>query len=73
VNWKSAEHSALTAVAAIASLLVARLFRLPEDYWSAITTLAILQSTLGAALTVSGQRFAGTALGECQPKPSPEP
>ena len=45
------------------SLIVARLFHLPEDYWAAITTLVILQSTLGAALTVSEQRFAGTALG----------
>jgi uncharacterized membrane protein YgaE (UPF0421/DUF939 family) len=45
------------------SLFVARLFRLPEAYWAAITTLIVMQSTLGAALTVSGQRFAGTALG----------
>jgi uncharacterized membrane protein YccC len=44
-------------------LLTARLFRLPEIYWSAITTLVITQSSLGAALTVSWQRFAGTVLG----------
>jgi uncharacterized membrane protein YgaE (UPF0421/DUF939 family) len=47
----------------MASLFVARLFRLPEAYWAAITTLIVMQSTLGAALTVSEQRFAGTALG----------
>jgi uncharacterized membrane protein YgaE (UPF0421/DUF939 family) len=39
------------------------LFRLPEAYWSAITTLVITQSSLGAALTVSWQRFVGTTLG----------
>jgi uncharacterized membrane protein YccC len=56
-------HSARTAIVAVASVLVARLFRLPETYWSAITTLVITQSSLGAALTVSWQRLVGTALG----------
>jgi uncharacterized membrane protein YgaE (UPF0421/DUF939 family) len=56
-------HSARTAIAAAVSLLAARLLRLPEAYWASITTLIVMQSTLGAALTVSGQRFAGTALG----------
>jgi uncharacterized membrane protein YccC len=42
---------------------VARLFKLPEAYWAPITTLVITQSSLGAALTVSRQRFVGTALG----------
>lgn len=56
-------HSARTAVAAVVSLLVARLFRLPEAYWAPITTLVITQSSLGAALSVSWQRFLGTALG----------
>lgn len=52
-----------TAVAAVVSLLVARLFRLQEAYWAAITTLVISQSSLGAALTVSEQRFIGTTFG----------
>jgi uncharacterized membrane protein YccC len=56
-------HSARTAVAALASLLVARVFHLPEAYWAPITTLVITQSSLGAALAVSWQRFVGTALG----------
>jgi uncharacterized membrane protein YgaE (UPF0421/DUF939 family) len=56
-------HSARTAVAAVVSLLAARLFKLPEAYWAPITTLVITQSSLGAALTVSWQRFVGTALG----------
>jgi uncharacterized membrane protein YgaE (UPF0421/DUF939 family) len=56
-------HSIKTAVAAVASLLIARFCRLPESYWGAITTIVIMQSTLGAAWTLSKQRFAGTALG----------
>ena len=56
-------HSARTAAAAVVSLLVARLFKLPEAYWAPITTLVITQSSLGAALTVSWQRFIGTVLG----------
>jgi uncharacterized membrane protein YccC len=56
-------HSLRTAVAGMASLLVARLFQLPEADWAPITTLVITQSSLGAAVAVSWQRFVGTALG----------
>ena len=56
-------HSARTAVAAVASLLTARLFKLPESYWAPITTLVITQSSLGAALGISWRRLVGTALG----------
>ena len=61
--WPVVVHSARTAVAAVVSVLVARLFRLPEAYWAPITTLVITQSSLGAAFAVSWQRFVGTALG----------
>lgn len=57
------EHSVRTAVVAIASLLTARLFRLPEAFWAPITSLVITQSSLGAAFSVSWKRFVGTALG----------
>jgi uncharacterized membrane protein YccC len=56
-------HAARTTVAAVASLLIARSFRLPEAYWAAIATMIVMQSTLGAAWTISKERFAGTALG----------
>ena len=56
-------HSSRTAVAAVASVLAARLFHLPETYWAPITTLVITQSSLGTALAVSGERFVGTMLG----------
>jgi len=62
-NPPSLAHSVRTAVAAMASLLVARLLRLPEAYWAPITTLMIMQSSLGTALPISAQRFAGTMIG----------
>jgi len=62
-NPSSTTHSARTAVAAVASLLVAHVFRLPEAYWAAIATLVTMPSTLAASLPISAQRFAGTAVG----------
>jgi uncharacterized membrane protein YccC len=62
-NPSTLEHSLRTAAAALVSLLVARLFRLPETYWAAISTLIVMQSNLGAALPISAQRFIGTAMG----------
>ena len=62
-GWAVLVHSARTAVAAVASVLVARLFGLPEPYWAPITSLVITQSSLGAAFAVSWQRFVGTVLG----------
>jgi uncharacterized membrane protein YgaE (UPF0421/DUF939 family) len=56
-------HSIRTTVAATVSLYAARLVGLPEAYWATITTLVITQSTVGAALTPSRQRFVGTGLG----------
>ena len=60
---KRSVASIRTAVAAVGSLLIARFCRLPEPYWAAVTTIVVMQSTLGAAWTVSKERFAGTALG----------
>jgi len=65
-GWKGSPvlvNSIRTAVAAVFSVVAARLFQLPETYWAAFTTLVITQSSLGAALAVSWQRFVGTALG----------
>lgn len=63
LHWSVLVHSVRTAAAAVVSVLAARLFRLPEAYWAPITTLVIAQSSLGAALKVSWERFVGTALG----------
>jgi uncharacterized membrane protein YccC len=62
-NGREFVHALRTTVAAVASLLIGRLFRLPESYWAAITTIVVMQSTLGAAWTISRQRFTGTAIG----------
>jgi len=62
-NPPSLTHSLRTALAALASLLVAQLLRMPEAYWAPITTLIVMQSSLGAALPISAQRFVGTLLG----------
>jgi uncharacterized membrane protein YgaE (UPF0421/DUF939 family) len=63
VDRKELIHSLRTTVAAVASLVIAGLFKLSEAYWAAVTTMIVMQSTLGGALTVSKQRLAGTALG----------
>src|SRR5271166_4817441 len=63
MGWPTVVHSARTAVVAVVSLLAARLLRLPQAYWAPITTVAIMQSSLGAAFSVSWQRLMGTALG----------
>jgi uncharacterized membrane protein YgaE (UPF0421/DUF939 family) len=51
-----------TTVAAVASLLLARLLKLPEFYWAPISAIVIIQSTINPR-TLAWQRFAGTALG----------
>lgn len=63
LDSQALRHSARTAVAAVASLLAAHLFRLPEAYWAVVTTLIVMQSDAGAAWRVSVRRFTGTALG----------
>jgi uncharacterized membrane protein YgaE (UPF0421/DUF939 family) len=54
--------AARTTVAAVVSLLLARLLKLPESYWAPISAIVIIQSTINPR-TVAWQRFAGTALG----------
>jgi uncharacterized membrane protein YgaE (UPF0421/DUF939 family) len=55
-------NSARATVASVASLLLARILKLPESYWAPISTIVILFSTINP-LTLAWQRFAGTALG----------
>jgi len=62
-NLPSIGHSVRTALAATASVIVARLVQMPEAYWAAIATLVVMQSTLGATLTLSVERVVATALG----------
>jgi uncharacterized membrane protein YgaE (UPF0421/DUF939 family) len=70
VNWarrfglsrQTLTNSVRTAIASMASLLVARSLKLPEFYWAPISTIVILLSTINP-LTLAWQRFAGTAIG----------
>jgi uncharacterized membrane protein YgaE (UPF0421/DUF939 family) len=63
LNASALKDSARTAIAALISLIVARFAGLPEAYWAPIVALIIVQSTLGAALKISGQRLVATAIG----------
>lgn len=54
--------SVRTTLAAVASLLLARVMKLPEFYWAPISAIVIIQSTIDPR-TLAWQRFAGTALG----------
>ena len=62
-NLPSIGHSVRTALAATVSVIVARLAQMPEAYWAAIATLVVMQSSLGATLTLSIKRVIATALG----------
>jgi len=62
-NLPSIGHSVRTALAATVSVIVARLAQMPEAYWAAIATLVVMQSSLGATLTLSIERVVATALG----------
>ena len=62
-NLPSIIHAIRAAVAATASVIIARLVQMPEAYWAAIATLIVIQSTLGATLTLSIERIVATAVG----------
>jgi uncharacterized membrane protein YccC len=62
-NLPSIAHSIRTAIAATAAVIAARLLQMPEAYWAAISTLVVMQSSLGATLTLSVKRIIATALG----------
>jgi len=60
----SVAHVALTAAVIVVSYLIARLFRLQEAYWAPTSAIIVIQFlTLSAALPVSMQYVAGTAVG----------
>ncbi len=63
LKTRGLEHSARTGIGAAASLGAARLLGTPEAYWAPITTLIVMQSSLGASWAVSKSRFIGTVLG----------
>jgi uncharacterized membrane protein YccC len=62
INRAVLMNSARTAVAAVASMALARSLKMPEFYWAPISTIVILLYTIDP-LTLAWQRFVGTALG----------
>jgi uncharacterized membrane protein YccC len=49
LNWEWLGISTRTALAAVVSLLAARLLKLPQAYWAPITAIVVIQSRLGTA------------------------
>jgi uncharacterized membrane protein YccC len=49
----SLSHIARTTIAALASQLIAQSLHMPEPYWATVTAIVVMQSSLGAAWTVS--------------------
>ncbi len=60
---ESAKQAIKTAIAGVISLYLTNLFHLPQGYWAAITALIVMQSNVGATLSASRTRLAGTAIG----------
>jgi uncharacterized membrane protein YccC len=60
---ESAKQAVKTAIAGVISLYLTNLFHLPQGYWAAITALIVMQSNVGATLSASRTRLAGTAIG----------
>lgn len=52
-----------TAVAAALAYWLTEWLRMPGGYWAAISAIVVMQSEVGATLTASFDRFAGTAMG----------
>jgi uncharacterized membrane protein YccC len=60
---ENAKQAIKTAIAGVVSMYITRLFNLPQGYWAAISALIVMQSNVGATLSASRTRLAGTAVG----------
>jgi uncharacterized membrane protein YccC len=60
---ETAKQAVKTAIAGVISLYIINLFHLPQGYWAAISALIVMQSNVGATLSASRTRLAGTAVG----------
>jgi len=59
----SALNVARMTLATVVSVMAARACGLPEQFWAVVTTVLVMQSSLGAAWDVSLQRLIGTVIG----------
>ena len=62
-NTGHLRYAVKTGAAAVVCLYVTALFQLPQGYWAAISAMIVLQSSVGATVNASLNRFAGTAIG----------
>jgi uncharacterized membrane protein YgaE (UPF0421/DUF939 family) len=51
------------AIAGVASILAAKLLRLPQSYWAAISAFVVMGSDVGVTIAASRDRLIGTAIG----------
>jgi uncharacterized membrane protein YccC len=63
VSLEGLKQAVKTAIAGVISLYLTQLFHLPEGYWATISALIVMQSNVGATVTASRTRLAGTAVG----------
>jgi len=56
-------HAFRVAVAASLSFALAKLLGLPQGYWSVITAVVVVQTSIGATLGASRDRLIGTGVG----------
>jgi len=63
VTAENAKQAIKTAIAGVVAMYITRLFHLPEGYWAAFSALIVMQSNVGATLSASRTRLAGTAVG----------
>lgn len=56
-------HAIRVSAAVGAAYALATLLRLPQGYWAVFTAVIVVQSSLGATITASIERFMGTLVG----------
>ncbi len=56
-------HAVRVSAAVVAAYALATLLRLPQGYWAVFTAVIVVQSSLGATITASIERFMGTVVG----------
>jgi uncharacterized membrane protein YccC len=56
-------HAVKIGLAGIVSILVARLLRLPQGYWAAISAFVVMGSDVSTTIAASRNRLIGTAVG----------
>ena len=59
----SVQQGIRTALAAALAYWITGLLHLPGGYWAAISAIVVMQSEVGATVTASRDRLAGTAIG----------